>query len=88
MPTFEVERYELFIQRYRIEADNDVDAIVRVYKGEADLIEGSLEFVGVGNDYGMPISEALALAEALWELGAITTIDVVIPSIRSVRQVG
>ena len=87
MPTYEVERYEIYVRRYRVEAGNEVDAIVRVYKDEADPIEGSLEFVGVGNDHGMPVSEALALAEALWEIGAITTFDIIIPAIRSVAKV-
>ena len=87
MPTFEVERYEIYVQRYRIEADNEVEAIVRTYKDEGDPIEGSLEFVQVGNDCGMPVGEALELATALWETGAITQCNLVIPSIRSVREV-
>jgi len=87
MPTYEVERYELYVQRYRIEASTEADAIVRVYRGEAEAIEGSLTFVEVGNDHGMSISEALALGQVLWETGWIDTADLVIPSIRSIRQV-
>jgi hypothetical protein len=87
MPTFEVERYEIYVQRYRVEASNEVDAIILVYKDAGDPIEGSLEFVRIGNDHGMPLSEALALAEALWEIGAITDFDIIIPAIRSVREV-
>lgn len=86
MPTYEVERYELYVQRYRIEADSEADAVVRVYRGESDPIEGSLTFVEVGNDHGMSISEAMALGQTLWEFGWIDTADLVIPSIRSIRQ--
>jgi hypothetical protein len=87
MPNFEVERYEIYVQRYRIQAENEVDAIILVYRDKGDPIEGSLEFVQIGNDCGMPVSEALELATALWEIGAITTFDIIIPSIRSVREV-
>ena len=58
-----------------------------VYRGEADPIEGSLTFVEVGNDHGMSISEAMALGQTLWEFGCDHTADLVIPSIRSIRQV-
>jgi len=87
MPHFEVERYELYVRRYRIEATDEVDAVCRVYRDEGTPIEGSLVYVGVGNDYGMSVSEALDLADALWEIGAITSVDIIIPSIRSVREV-
>ena len=87
MPTYEVERYELYVQRHRIEADSEADAIVRVYRGEAEPIEGSLQFVEVGNDHGMSVGDAMALGQVLWETGWIDTADLVIPSIRSIRQV-
>ena len=87
MPIYEVERYELYVQRYRVAALNEADAVLQLYKGQGDRIEGSLEFVEVAHDQGMSIVEALALAQELRELGAITRCELIVPSIRSITEV-
>ncbi len=87
MPQYEVERYELYIQRYRVEAADEVEAITRTYRGLADLVEGSLEFVEIDNDRGICVDEAIGLANELLKIGSIDYLDVVIPAIRSVRKV-
>lgn len=87
IPTYEIEQYQVHIQRYRVKALNEADAVLQLYKGQGDRIEGSLEFVEVAHDCGMSVAEALALAQELWELGAITRCELVIPSIRSITEV-
>ena len=87
MPIYEIEQYQVHIQRYRVEALNEADAVLQLYKGQGDRIAGSLEFVEVAHDCGMSIVEALALAQELWELGTVRECELVIPSIRSIREV-
>ena len=53
MPTYEIEQYELHVLRYRVEADSEADAIARLFLGEGDPIDDSLEFVDIADDYGM-----------------------------------
>ena len=87
MPIFELEQYELFVQRYRVEADDEADAIAKLYKGEADPIDNSLEFVEIAEDQGMSVFSEEDLAAKLWDRGIIDSSDTVIPSIRNVEQV-
>jgi len=86
MPTYEIEQYEIYVQRYRIEATDEVHAITRLFGGEAKPVENSLEYVEVSHDNGLSPDEDWELAQALWDAGAITAIDLVIPSIRSIKQ--
>jgi hypothetical protein len=34
MPTYEIEQYELHVQKYRVEADDEADAIAKLFQGE------------------------------------------------------
>ena len=86
MPTFEIEQYELHVQRYRVEAKNEAEAIAKLFQGEADPIDNSLELIEVADDYGMPVDENRELAEQLRTLG-VTIGDDIIPSIRSCEEV-
>jgi len=85
MPTYEVEQYELHITKYRVQAENEADAIVKLLDGEAEAVDNSGEYVEIADDYGLPADEDQELADQLRNLGV--PVDEVIPSIRSVVQV-
>ena len=85
MPTFEIEQYELHTAKYRIEANSEGEALGKLYEGEGELVEDSMEFIEVADDYGLPADEFPDLVRALAKLG-VTTGDV-IPSVRSIDEV-
>ena len=85
MPIYEVEQYELHVQRYRVKANSEAAAISRLFTGEAEPVDGSLEFIEVAEDFGLPVDEHRDLADRLGDMGISTT--EVIPSIRSITQV-
>lgn len=86
MPTYEIEQYELHVQRHTVEAKNEAEAIAKLFDGKADPVDNSLEYVEVADDYGLPVDLNQELADALRNLG-ITIGDDVIPSIRSCEEV-
>ena len=85
MPTFEIDQYELHAQRYRVKAESEAEAIKRLFDGEAQPVDGSLEFIDVADDLGLPVEEYAELAEALKALEV--SLDDVIPSIRDILRV-
>ena len=85
MPTFQIEQYELHVIRYKVKARNEAEAIAKVLNDEAEPVDGSLEFVEVAEDFGMPADEDQQLVRQLRKLGV--QVDDVIPSIRSVERV-
>lgn len=85
MPTYEVEQYELHVQRYRVEAADESQAIVRLLDGEAEPINNTLEFIEVAADYGLAVDEHWELAENLMSLG-VPVDEHVVPSIRGVME--
>lgn len=86
MPKYEIEQYELHTQKYRVEADSEAEAIAKLFNGEADPQEGSLEFIEVSDEFGMSRDDNLDLAKSLWAIDVFCT-DV-IPSVRSIEIVG
>lgn len=86
MPIYEIEQFEMHTQKYRVEADSEAQAIQRLFAGEADVVDGSLEFIQVADDCGLPVDEYRDLADALDALGESVDDDV-IPSIRCIVQV-
>jgi hypothetical protein len=86
MPIYEVEQYELHSMKYRVRAKSEAEAISKLFDGEAEPVEGSLEFIEVAEDLGLPADEYRELAEALRALGVSVDVDV-IPSIRSIKRV-
>ena len=86
MPIFEIEQYELHSATYRVEAKDEAHAIARLLDGEADLIDNSLEYIEVADDYGMPADQNRALAEQLRNLG-IAVGDDIISSVRAITRV-
>ncbi len=86
MPTFEIEQYERHIMKYRVEADNEAQAIANLFQGEAEPVCESQDFIEIAEDYGLPTDENRELADQLRALG-IQVGEAVIPSIRSIKRV-
>ena len=86
MPTFEIEQCELHVIKYKVTGRTEAQAIAKVLGGLAESVDGSLEYVEVAEDFGMPADDDQQLARQLRKLGV--QVDEVIPSIRSVEQVG
>ena len=86
MRTFEVEQYELHVQKYRVQAKNEAEAVVKVWEREAQPVEGSIEFIEVAADLGLSTANNREIAEELVRLGH-TVRQEVIDSIRSVEEV-
>jgi hypothetical protein len=87
MPIYRIEQYELHCQAYNVTADDEADAIAKLFLGEGDPIDNSLEFVNVADDHGMLVSENQDLADQLFDRGTINGNDEIIPSIRCIEQV-
>ena len=83
--TYEIEQYELHVQRYRIEANDEANAIAKLFLGEGDPL--SLEFVNIADDEGMSILENPDLSSQLFDQGVVKSGDTIIGSIRSIKQV-
>ncbi len=86
MPTFEIEQYELHAMKYRVEAESEAEAVVRLLDGEAEPVEQSQEYIEVAEDYGMPADDFPILAKVLKRRGMSVGKDI-IPSIRSIQAV-
>jgi hypothetical protein len=83
MPIYEIEQYELHCMKYRVEAANEADAIVKLLDGLAMPVDNGLEYVQVADDFGLPADDYRDLADALREHGV--PVDAVIPSIRTIE---
>lgn len=86
MPVYEIEQYELHTQKYRVAAATEAEAIAKLFAGEAEPLDSSLDFVEVAEDFGMPADDNPKIADGLRSLG-ITLADIVIPSVRSIEEV-
>lgn len=84
MPVFEIEQYEVHAMKYRIEADDVSQAIVKLLDCEGDPVDDSLEYIEVDDERGLWAYDHATLAEQLRSLGL--PVENVIPSIRSVTQ--
>jgi hypothetical protein len=85
MPTFEIEQYEVYVQRHQVEANSEAEAIKKLFDGQAVAVDNSLELIEVCDELGLPVDEYSDLSTQLRSLG-VTLHDDVIPSIRSVEQ--
>lgn len=86
MPKFEVEQYELHAMKYRVKANTQAEAIIKVLNGLALPVDGSLEFVEIARGYGLAVEENRELADRLRSLG-VAVGEAVIPSIRSIERI-
>ncbi len=84
MPVFEIEQYETHAMKYRVEADDVGQAIVKLFDGDGDPVDDSLEYIEVADERGLWSDDHADLAEQLRSLGL--PVENVIPSIRSVTQ--
>ena len=85
MPIYEIEQYEVHVQRFRIEADSEADAVARLLQGGGDPLD--LTFVNIADDMGMSVAENPDLACELFERGVLKPDDTLLPSVRSVSVV-
>lgn len=86
MLTFEIEQLEVHVMKYRVEAESEEEAIVKLFEGEAVAVDDSLELVEICDDRGLPAEDHPMLAGALRAAGIMSDQNV-IPSIRSIEQV-
>jgi len=86
MPTYEIEQYELHTTKYLVKAKSPAHAIKRLFDGEAEAVDGSLEYIEVADDSGLPVDEERELAKALRRLDVVVGDDV-IPSIRGFEEI-
>lgn len=84
MPTFEIEQYEVHSTKYRIEADDVAQAIVKLFDGEGDPVDDSLEYIEIAYENGLWADDHRKLAEDLRSHGL--PVEEVIPSIRSISR--
>lgn len=85
MPTYEIEQYEIHVQKYRVQAASEAEAVKAVFDGNVAAMDDELAYVGIADDLGLPADDYQDLADGLSALGE--TVDDVIPSIRSVLKV-
>lgn len=88
---FRIVQYETHTQEYSVEAEDEADAIKRLFDGEGAAIDGTLEFVGVDELRGVDADEAgsgVDLAKKLKEAGIRLDDDCFIPTVYSIEPVG
>ncbi len=83
--TYEIEQYELHTMKYRVEAGCEAEAIQSLLEGEGEAVEGTLEYIEVDEDRGLPADDYPDLCDELRSLG-ISVKGGVIPSVRSIQQ--
>ena len=54
---YEIEQYEIWTQKYRIEAATEGEAIKKLFAGKAEAMDNALEFIEIADDLGMPVEE-------------------------------
>ena len=86
MPTFEIEQFEPGTSKYRVEANSEAESISKLYAGQAEPVDGSLTFIEVVDDPGLPADDFPELVREPRKLNVAVVGDV-IPSIRSIEKV-
>ena len=84
--SYVIEQFGLHAMKYRVEANSEAEAIVKLLDGEAEPVGQSHEYIEVAEDYGLPIDGNEELADALRKLD-VRLGDGFIPSIRSIEQI-
>ncbi len=88
MPTYEIERFDLYSSKHRVQATNEDDAIVKLLEGEGEPVAQSLKFIAAAQDRGMPTDDNPTLVGILRDRGLIIDDHVdFIPSIRGIALV-
>jgi hypothetical protein len=86
MPLYEFEQYQIHSVTYRVIADSPADAIAQLLDCEAEPVGGSMEFIEIAEDVGLPIDECDDLGNELRKLG-VPLGEQFIPSIRSINVI-
>ena len=86
MPVYEIEQYELHTTTYQVEANDAVEAIVKLLDCEADPVDNSQEYIEIADERGLLVADHPELAEKLRTQG-VPVDDQIIPSIRSVSMI-
>jgi len=86
MREYQIEQYELHTCKYRVRATSEAEAIVKLYEGQGEMVDDSMEFIQTADDYGLPVDENPELVAAVQKLGLCHDDDV-IPSIRSIEEI-
>jgi len=86
MPTFEIEQYELHTMKYRVEANNEAEAIRMLFDGDGEAVDNSQEYIEVADDFGLPVEQNRKLADELRSLD-VTVGEDIISSIRAIEEV-
>ena len=63
MPTYEIEQYEIHVQKYTVEAANMAEAIAKLIDGLAEPVDNGGDFVEIADEHGLPVDEYPDLAE-------------------------
>ncbi len=87
MPLYEIEQYEIHAATFQVEAKNEAEAIAKLFNGEAEFQDNSLDYVETAEDVGLPVEEYRELVAQLQKLGVTVGPDV-IPSIRCITEIG
>ena len=85
LTVYEIEQYEVHLATYRVASRSVADAIKKVLEGEADLVDGSLQYIDIDTERGLRLDGDPKLADELMKLGVGLDVDQV-PSIHSVRR--
>ncbi len=86
MPIFEIEQYEVHAMKYRVQADSEAEAIAKLLDGKAEAVEGSLEYIEICEDLGLPTDEYQEVTDELRALD-VSVDEAIIPSIRSIMEI-
>lgn len=85
MKKFLVEQYEIWSQKYEVEANSEEEAILEVLDGNVDALNNELEYIETAEDIGLPKDFLTEKALKFFEKNNVVIYDY-LPSIRSVRE--
>jgi hypothetical protein len=84
MTVYEIEQMLVLVQKYRVEASSEAEAIIKVFDG--DVEPDSIELADLCDERGLSASDYPELADQLRRAGVMTD-ETVIPSICGIEQV-
>jgi len=59
MPRFQIEQLEVYLRKYAVEAESEVEAVINLFDGEALPVENGLELADICNDWGLPRNQQI-----------------------------
>ena len=86
MPTYEIEQYELWSSKFRVQAANRGEAIAKLLCEGGEAVDDSSQLIEVCDDRGMLQVEHADLVAELEAAGCELSDDAIIPSIRDVEE--